>query len=329
MLRLGALAAAGLMAVAGGAWGQAVTLEPSAAQRCLTGPGEPEYPFAAWKKDQKATVEARLRFDAPDRAPAVEVRAQPGAEAAADFEIAVKAHVARLRVPCMPVGGAPVRLTQIYEFRPDDRRVHWSRPADDDDAARRAALACQALPPPPDYPIGAAREQVQGIVIGVARYEAPDRPPTVTLHARRHAAALRAAVSRYLAATRVPCLQGVPLVTATTFVFRLGDAVYGFKPMTLRQLLGSLRDLKRSGLMLDTRLMGCPFDLRFQFRRPDLPNLVGEIGATDPSRRPLIEFLEGADIDAGERTLDAIYGDTTTLTVPCLNIAIQPQEKTS
>ena len=69
-----ALIAAGLLALAGAAWSQTVTLEPEAAQRCLTGPGEPEYPFEAWKTQVRGTVEVQLRFDSPDQPPVASSR---------------------------------------------------------------------------------------------------------------------------------------------------------------------------------------------------------------------------------------------------------------
>jgi hypothetical protein len=326
-----ALAAAGLMAATGGSRAQqTVHLEPSDTQRCLTGPVEPEYPFAAWKRNQAATVEAKLRFDGPDRAPEAELRASTRDGDAADFLAAVKAHVAALRLPCMAAGSQPVRLTQVYDFRADGRKVYPSRPTDDDDPARRAALRCITRPASgPEYPTRAARENIQGNVVALVRYEAPDRPPMVRLHARPDMRPLLPVVEEFLAGFRMTCLAGSPVEVAMSFVFRLNDDVKGFKPLTLTQLLGSIRGLPAAGLELDTRPMGCPFDLSFWYRQPFLPNVVDEIASTDPARRSLIGLLEQVELLGSTSTLNAIYGDTTTITVPCLQIAIPPQEKSS
>lgn len=325
-----ALIAAGLLALAGAAWSQTVTLEPEAAQRCLTGPGEPAYPFGAWKTETRGTVEVQLRFDAPDRPPVATLKATEGGDAAYDFVEAVRAHVAQLRVPCMAKGAAPVRLEQVYVFRPDDRKVFWSKPRSADEAARREMLGCLVHPPEsPPYPKRAEKENVQGVVIGIARYEAPDRPPVITLHARPHARLLLPAVRDFLEASRLPCHRGEPLETAMSFVFRFEGHAEGLRPLTLTQLLPAVRGLRQAGLTLDTRPMACPFDVKFQFRQPMLSNIVGEVGAREPARRPLIDFLERVDLDLPGRTLDAIYGDTTTITVPCLQIDIPPQEKSS
>jgi hypothetical protein len=325
-----ALIAAALLAGAGAACSQTVTLEPEAAQRCLTGPGEPEYPFEAWKTGVRGTVEVQLRFDAPDQPPVATLKATEGGDAAEGFVEAVRTHVARLRVPCMAPGAAPVRLEQVYVFRPDDRKVFWSGPRSADEAAQLEMLRCLVRPPEsPPYPERALRQGVQGTVIAVARYEAPDRPPAITLHTRPDARGLHAAVRPFLEATRLPCHRGGPLEVVMSFVFRLEGEARGLRPMTLDQLLPVVRDLRRTGLTLDTRTMACPFDVEFQFRQPHLHNVAAEVGNTDPARRPLLEFLEGLDIAVPGRVLDAIYGDTTTITVPCLQIDIPPQEKSS
>lgn len=322
-----ALFAAGLLAAAGAAWAQQVTLEPDAAQRCLTGPAEPAYPFGAWKTEVRGTVEVQLRFDAPDRPPVATLKATEGGDAADAFVEAVRAHVAQLRVPCMAPGAAPVRLEQVYVFRPDDRKVYWSRPRSADEASRREMLGCLVRPAEaPAYPERAERAGVQGVVIGIARYEAPDRPPVITLHARPHARPLLPTARDFLEATRLPCHRGEPLEMAMSFVFRFEGYAEGLRPLTLNQLLPAVRGLRRTGLTLDTRPMACPFDVKFHFRQPMLPNVVGEVDARDPARRPLIDFLERVDLDLPGRTLDAIYGDTTTITVPCLQIDIPPQE---
>lgn len=331
MRRWPAIAAAGLMmAAVGGAWAQKVQLEPSAAQRCLTGPSEPEYPFVAWKMEQSAEVKAQLRFTAPDRPPEAEIQVTGGEDQAPAFKEAVRVHVAQLRLPCLERGAGPVQLSQIYDFRPDSRKAYASRPVDADAARRQAALSCiTRIDKEPDYPERARRDGVQGVIIGQMLFEAPDRPPAVKLHARRAMRPLLFSAESFFAGFRMPCLEGAPVLTSMALVFRFEGEAQGFKPLTLPQLLGSVRGLKTAGFKMDTTAMGCPFDLFFRFRQPHLPNSVMELGSTHPTRRPLIEFLERADLEGSERTLDAIYGDSTTVTVPCLNIAIPPQEKTS
>lgn len=321
---------------AGGALAQRLELEPSAAVRCLTLSGEglevPEYPVGAWKLDRTATVQAALRFTSPDKSPAVETTVRGGQGFVADFEAAVRQHVARLRVPCMDPESGPVLLNQIYEFRPDTRQVHWAGTSDPADKARRAALECvahrqgQTAPP---YPALAERAQVKGRVLARLRFVGPDVAPQAEFFHRRAARQLKRAAEEWVRELRMPCHPGGVVEASYQFVFRLGDDAYGMKPMTLLQLLGSVRGLRQRGLTVDTHAMGCPFDLRFRFQQPLLPNRIGEVGDTDAARRPLIQFLEQVDLVSDEATLDAVYGDETVVTVPCVKIAIQPQEKTS
>lgn len=321
---------------------QQVTLEPSAAVLCLTPAaaaerGAPEYPFVAFKRGQPGRVKVALTFTAPQTRPAVEVMLQEGDD---EFVDAVKQHVRDYRVPCHDGGEAPVQLDFDFVFRPDDRRVHWSPPVDAGDAARRAQLACivhESGQKAPAYPREALRQDVQGRVLVRLRYEAPDRPPVAeflshlgaeaSARTRRAANLLSRPLEAWVAGYRMPCLQGKPITTTVTFVYVIDGSAYGFKPgLTLRTLLPLVRDIRKQALDFDFTRMGCPFDVQLQYRRPALPNRVGVVGSDDPARRPFLDWLAQVDFDLPDDTLNSIYGDTASFTVPCLKIKLQPQE---
>jgi hypothetical protein len=153
-------------------WAQGldVQLAPSPAVACMTPSadvrGEPEYPFAPWKRGEGGEVRIELVFTGAALAPEVKVLSTQGDN---DFVAAVKAHVKRFRVPCIENSDVPVRLRQTYVFKPDTRSIAWSMPVDEADSARREQLHCMAAhdgSKAPEYPFRARRDEVQGNVLG-------------------------------------------------------------------------------------------------------------------------------------------------------------------
>jgi hypothetical protein len=339
-----ALVLGGLLLAAGGAVAQQprVELAPSEAQDCLRPPatqrGAPDYPFDAYKRGEAGRVQLRLTFTAAGQGPLVTVLAQEGD---GSFVDAVRAHVQPLRVPCLAAGGAPAVLDIDDVFRPDDRSVHWFKPVDGDLAERGRQLACLHMPEPPVYPHAALRAEVQAAVLAQLRFGAPDQPPTLQVHVRADPGATlaqRRALAQMVQSVelsarrmRLPCHSGAPLDMVTTYFFRLEHAPqHGFKPgLTLPALLPAVRGISQQRLAVDTSRMGCPFDVALAYRRPPLANAVAELGGTDPARRPLLEWLAQDEFELPAVMLDAIYGDTATITVPCFKIDLNPTGVTS
>jgi hypothetical protein len=332
--------AAGLLA-AGGAMAQQprVELAPSQALSCLSPPpaqrGEPDYPFEAYRRGESGRVHARLTFTSATGAPALQVLAREGDDSFVD---AVRAHVRTLRVPCLAPGAAPAVLDIDFVFRQDDRKVHWSQPSDGDLAERQRQLDCLRMPAPPDYPAAALRASMQTAVLVQLRFDAADRPPVLQVHTRtdpetswnkrRLLERFAEAVEKSASDIRLPCHSGAPLDLVMTYVFRIeGGSWGGFKPgLTLTGLLPAVRGISRQRLDFDTGRMGCPFDVRLAYRRPQLPNAVAEIGSTDPARRPLLDWLSQVEFDLPSDLLDVMYGDQATITVPCFKIDLKPKE---
>lgn len=329
-LRLGAL-----LLASGGAFGQQQVIEASDALNCVTPApdrrGVPEYPFEQLKKEIGATLTAEATFRAPDRAPDVEVlESSARGDDHTRFAQAVREHLKNLRVPCLQPGGASVRLRQTFVFAPDRREVHWFGLTDTADAERRAMLRCvthQSGRKVPEYPRPASRWEIQGRVLAKLRYVAADKPPEATVYARSKHAELGKAIEEWVTGLRMPCFGSEPVNTSVTYVFLLdGEPSFGFKPLLLQEVVRSARNLKTLRLEMDTTTMGCPFDLKFALRQPLLPNAVGELGAANVLRRPLLEWLAAVDLDLPSTSLDAVFGDTTTITVPCLKLDIKPKE---
>ena len=318
---------------------QQARLEPSAAIDCLTPAaaerGAPDYPFIEFKQGTPGRVKVALNFTSPATRPAVKVLEQEGGPA---FVEAVETHARSLRVPCHVGGEQPVQLLFEYVFRKDDRKVYPSPPLDADPAARAAQLACmvhQSGNKAPPYPPAALRAELQGRVLTRLRFEAADQPPVAEIYTyasgesnsrqQREMAMLSDPVQKWVAGYRMPCHQGRPITTSMVFVYRMEGDAFGFKPeMSLLTLLSTVRGIRQQRLDFDTHTMACPFDVDLLYRRPHLPNGVNEVGSTDPTRRPLLDWLRQIELDLPPQSLASVYADSTRFTVPCIKLNLQP-----
>lgn len=317
-------------AVAASAGAQQVSEQPSAASRCLVvaagAPDTPSYPPHALRANRPGKVKVRLQFGAPDTPPAVTVLESTEAS----FVQAVLAHVQHLRVPCLGAAEGLVSLQQDYVFAPDQPQVHWFSASDVRAAEDAKLLACHThvqASSKPEYHWQALRAGMQGRIIASVQFNAADLPPVVTLHHRPSAKALAAGVADWAQGLRLPCHPGRAVHALMSFVFRFEDeGEFGFREVPFRGLLSATAGIGKRPLVFDTRTMGCPFDVKFWYRRPHLPNRVGELGERNPARRALLEWMESIELDLPNRLLDGVYGDHTTITVPCIQVDLQPKE---
>lgn len=330
-------------------------IEPSELPRCVVmvgnPPGQPEpppdFPFNAWKNAVRGEVQAELRFLAADQPPEVTLQVsisppRPGQAEESPDELgtyrdalrrSVEAHLQKLRLPCQAQQSTPTVLRRVYEFRPSLGGYMASATIDAADQARQARTGCLRHvkgEQRPEYPAKATRAEIDGYVIVKLRFESPDAPPVIQdLFARPKADPLARSVEDFTKGLRMPCLGSAPDVITQVYRFRFEGEATGLRPLTLRQLLSVDERLSTDGLTLDTRPMGCPFDIHLWYRQPYMPNAVTEIGPTQASRQPLLDYLRGVKIAGPAAVQDAIFGDSTTVTVQCLDIAIPPKEKRS
>lgn len=304
------------------AWAQQVSPSPSAALACMT-PGAaergvPAYPPEQLERKDGATVRVELVFDGPQAAPAL--RRLDAAFVDEPFVQAVRDHVQRLRVPCMPAGAEPVRVQQTYVFRPDDGRNVVALPPRDVVSARRAEMhGClrrivpQALP---EYPPAARREWLQGSYLVRLHFASPTDPPAAEIVAGPAHRELRRALEEFMPGYRLPCQQGDPISLDINFVFRLaGGERTVIHDMSLRQFLGLAREVPPARFDLDA--LGCPFDLRVQHFQPYKPHVVGQLGEARPERLDFVEWLSQVQLRIDEPTALAVLGQDFTVSVPC------------
>lgn len=310
---------------------QTAELQSSDALKCLQhvkGPDQqPIYPELEFNANKGARVQVELGFTRPDRAPEVTILLQ---EASPPFVEAVLEHVRGLRVPCLAGSGDLARIKQDFDFAADRRQVHWSSPEDSDAAQRGSLWRCVLHPSGnqgPDYPLWARRQEVQGRVLARARFNDGTSAPTVEVFAHPYAAGLADEIRDWTKDLRLPCHSGGPLTFTIVYQFLLEDSRYGFKEVTFSEFLGNVKGIRQQVLQLDTTTMGCPFDLRVNYRQPLQPNRVGEVGPKNLARRPLLEWLAKSELDVRRGAANAIFAADVKLTIPCLKINLKPQEK--
>lgn len=327
---------AALAAITGPLWGlwatgaaaQQVELAPSAVAACLSPsagePDKPTYPFVAYKAGTPGRVLVELHFTGADLRPAVTIISRDGD---ASFEDAVREHVRRLRVPCLPVGDQ-ARLRQEYIFQADGRPVFWGPAMDVDDPGRRVSLSCMkhvSGGKNPGYPSELLRQGVQGRVLVRLRFFSDDQAPQAQVNTPYRSRELGQLVEEWVRGYRLPCFAGQPIDSYAIFVFRFAGSDYGFKPLSLLEFAARAKQLKTEGLQFDTRAMGCPFDVKLNYRKPFEANVAGVLGEADARRQPLLAWLSRAELDVSPRTADSIFADTADIHVPCADFAIAPE----
>jgi hypothetical protein len=315
---------------------QSFTLEPSAATRCLM-PEEPQrgvpaYPFEAWKLGHEGRVLVALTFTAADKRPAVKVLESEGVgRSESDFVDAVREHVQTYRVPCLDEARTPARLQLEFVFKPDQREARASAPIDPGALRRKELMKCVAHrsgQKTPEYPGDAQRAELQGRVIARLHFTAADQPPQAQVLARPVAQPFARAIEEFVKGYRMPCFDGAEPVDATfSYIFVLeGAGAYGLKPLGLLAFMSRVQGIQKQTLQFDTTTMACPFDVKFQYRQPYMDNWVGEYDNNNPARRPLLNWLANQHLDLPRRSLDAVFADSTVITVPCAKINLKPQE---
>jgi len=302
---------------------QDTQLAPSEALACLTPPlaerGVPVYPPDELERRDEGTVRVELVFSAPDAPPQVTV-ADDLSASFSSMRAAVRAHVAKLRVPCM-VPGRPVTLRQTYRFIAGDKRKVVGEPITDPAQLVRAQLlACvthvQDVARAP-YPRSALSAGLEGKVFVRLRFDKPDVRPEVERLSPRVQDALTRSVDMHVRDLRMPCLQQEPITVTQIYAFRLeGGARARFNPMSLVELLQAAEHVPRP-IFLDLNTMGCPFELRLRYLQPHMQNGLYQFEPANPARAPLLEWLSQIRLDLPRGSDNLLIGEETSVSIPC------------
>ena len=233
---------------------------------------------------------------------------------------AVRDHVRKFRVPCLPPGGEPVRLDQQYVFRPGDARpVFALEPVDQADAERDRQAACLMRITPgerPHYPQSMVRQGTQGNLLVRMRFTSPTAAPEASFLAGPNSRPLRAAVEDFIQGYRLPCLSGEPKTMRMAFIFRLeGGERSLLKDMPLLQFLRAARTLPPA--QFDFGSMGCPFDLQVTHFQPFDTHTVSQVGESRPERSDFMRWIARIPLRLTDNQAQELLATDFTLSVPC------------
>lgn len=299
-----------------------IGLARSPALECLTvaagSTGQPDYPAAHLEKKEGGAVKVQLEFHDPAAAPAVTLLERTGFGALNDV---VASYVTRFRVPCMNKVDGPVTLVQQYVFDPDGAaRAVADKMRDSADAQRRLQMDClvhtrrRSLP---EYPRDALRDEHESNVIVRMRFTAPDQPPVPEVLWGPERPSMRAAAAKHAEGWRVPCLssKSLDVVILYKFVIHRNSIDY-LKDTGLAQLVANAKSFQRPAYF-DFDKMKCPFKVNMEYGQPFRDNIVSQEGPSDPSRKPVLEWLEGLVLNFDLATSGKIFSSEFTVTVPC------------
>jgi hypothetical protein len=308
-------------------WAQVTMVAPSPVQRCLTRGevllGTPEYPQRAYARKERATVTVDLEFLRPDAAPRVvrmEARADQGSDG--EFEAAVRRFIGDYRVPCLEQGRSAT-LRQEFVFIPTDGRPIAMFATADSSGLRadRFRQCLKHLNPGalPFYPNSALRGEQQGVVVLRVVFSNAGGPPRVEVLDNGGSRALLHSASTHAEDFRLPCHDGAGEVAFLQYyVFQIeGGARVAMRDMSLLTLLRSLKDIDKANVYFDFNAMACPFDLQFGPRQPHAPNMIGEVGDSNPERRFFLDWLSRQQLELPRPELNALLSQEAVVSVPC------------
>jgi hypothetical protein len=299
---------------------------PAAPLSCLTSVRPeikaPAYPVGVLE-GTNAVVRVKLNFTSSDQAPTAEVSFNNAGPA---FAAAVRDHVRNYRLPCL-VPGSSFSGVQEFQFVVKNS-VHRTL-----QSATRGANGEPILPPecfagienvpPPTFPSGSITfgSVPSGTVVAQFTFTTPDRAPEVRVLYDGGDRRLEHAVRDSVEAYRWACLRpgDEPLVATRTFEFWRGDddRVGLNSELTLVQLLGLAKDLKKQTVRFDFTTMGCPFQLSVVLYQPWAKNRVRQVGDADPGRREFTEWLRNVTFVIPPRAMKTVIGTAATVSVPC------------
>jgi hypothetical protein len=287
---------------------------------------KPEYPADAMESRRGAYVRARLTFTTPAAGPRVEILGNSSGDGS--FESYVRRVAGNYRLPCLAEAGSPFVTTQEFSFEPrDSRPVSWSEVAPDTDRLEYC-VSVDGQPYPwkrgPEFPRSMIGSTITGGQVLVSmKFTSPTLPPEVTVLFDGGQDRLARAVKTFLDDVRLPCLPAGQTVTVKIPFQFLNETVSRIvlKDLTLQQFLSAVdsdalsKPINRVRFDLDA--MACPFDVRLKLWQPYDQNTVGQVGAVNPRRAPLLGWLASLPLALTKAQMSAVLGQSIVISVPC------------
>jgi len=287
---------------------------------CLTPTSDQQrtiaYPARELQLRTDGTVRVRLTFTAADQAPRVEVLFSSGE----NFEAAVRDHVDDYRLPCFPVGHAP--LVAIQEFGFDFRgagKVYWAKPQSTT-AIEEGNCEVTGFDTSLRNPDMVRSRAKSSTVLVEMQFDGEGKAPSVKVLNPLPGSFVGDEVTEAVRKLRVSCKapRTWPLKAVQTYRFRVVDTdQLVLNDMSLKSFVQSIDHLERHLVRFDLSSMGCPFAVQLRLYQPYATNSVGEVGKIDPNRAGFIAWLATVSLRIPVETLNQVLGDTIRISVPC------------
>ncbi|MDT7834074.1 hypothetical protein [Aquabacterium sp. OR-4] len=181
-------------------------------------------------------------------------------------------------------------------------------------AAQRCLTVLPGAPgDQPVYPFEPFKRGKAGKVLVELRFTSADLRPALEILSHEGGSTFVEAVRDHVQHLRVPCLEAREGPSTVRFD-------YVFRPEADRPVQSE----QRERMPPDSTGMGCPFNVSFTARQPELPNHVVQRDNWRAERQPFMAWLRALKLEGPTRLLDAVYGDTTHFQVPCYKIESTP-----
>lgn len=266
-------------------------------------------------------LRARLTFTAGDVAPSVEWLWKDAPGAVAPLE----QHLRGYRMPCFEPDGGPQWVVQEFWVTPGTGKLEVGE-----------VWPTYAGPPGPGSCYESTEtnlEQVRSLpkmakVLAFFRFvegrEAPEVKVGYHIGSSAFLKAVRSDVERYRR-----CADGRTDKSWHEQLFQYVPETAGqpkFKPMEFRAFLRQVKEPEKLRAHFDLSTMRCPFQVAWKLNQPAMKNDAVTMDDKDDDRRAFLGWLGSLKLDLPAATEAVMFGESMTISVPCLLINLQPQQ---
>ncbi|MFG6447520.1 hypothetical protein ACG0Z6_04595 [Roseateles sp. BYS180W] len=294
---------------------------PSAAQSlaCLErSAAAPQYPKTSRYDHRTGLMRVRLEFKQPDAAPSVEVLANTAAE---DMQDQVFAYLKGYRLPCLKASDGSVAAVQEFEF---SGMQPASRPLAE--APKREPL-CVVMPrhkAPAIEELGIRTPSAPEITVLALAFagDGQQAPEVQIIHSTGNKD-LEEAAATYVKDYRMPCRKAGDEVNVVRqhFVYVPQRSRFYTPKKTdfaLAEFLRLTQDFDTVQARFDFNTMSCPFQVRYTYYGPTLPNETKSEGSPNPNRALFLQWLSQRQLAVTTVAMErSLFGEKFTVHVPC------------
>lgn len=266
-------------------------------------------------KQNMGLVRLKLQFQAPDRAPKIEVLQSQGDP---DMERIARRYVEGYRLPCLHKQDHPVEVVQDFSFSRwgTEPPVPWAASAAPSPKVKR-----------PDAPLNVKswdRFEPGKALVNVT-FKAGQDEPEVKFVFSGVGRDMQRLIENHVRSYRLEDPQNTPLPFTGQQVFSFLDGNTGATQYRLNkdtfsliEFLRRTKNLREHPIDLDLDSMACPFALRVRLQQPYERNGVFPIESVNANRAYLMDWLSKLQVGfKNEAQQKDLYGTDVRVSIPC------------